>query len=204
MIWLNEVNGADKVCQEFHQRIMKDFHGTLYGAILGSAYGGELEYLGKLWKGRGLVYGFDVFDDTHPKHLADDVNSFEAICMDHWYNLPEYGREKMAYDYQRTELDKLELDNVILVKGEVHPESCKDIPELHYAFLDMDIPFSMKQGYAAVKDKIVRGGYLFIHDTQNIAPVGEWYREEVLGKDGEMWEPIGEWSNSFIVGLKRK
>lgn len=202
--WLNEVNGADKLVMEYHAKIMEEFQGTLYGAILGSAYGGEVEYLATLWKDRGFVYGCDVFDDLHPKHLSADVNSFEATCMDHWYSLPEYGREKMKYDYQREQLDALGLTNAILIKGEVHKDSLKDVPKLHYAFLDMDIPESMHQGYLAVRDKIIEGGYLFLHDTQNITGVGEWMLEEVMGKDKDMWEEIGKWDGSLLVGFKRK
>lgn len=204
LIWLNHTNGADLICSEYHDKIMREFEGDLYGAVLGSAYGGELEAMAKLWGDRGHVYGFDVFEALHPKHLAEDVNGFDAICMDHWYSEDVFGTAKMSEAYQRQQLDEQGLTNVTLIKGEVHKDSCKDIPKLHYAFLDMDIPLSMHNGYLAVKDKIVSGGYLFLHDTQNIPGVGEWYRREVIGKDKEMWDEPIKLDQQLLIGLKRK
>ena len=206
MIWLNNVNGADKICTEYHQKVLDEFPGHVYGAVCGIAYGGEIESCAKLWKDRGTIYGYDTFEDLHPKHLAPNGNkeSFEATCMDSWYHRDVHGTDQLAYAYQREELDKQGLTNAVLVKGEVHPQSCQDIPQIHYAFLDMDMPISMHNGYLAVKDKIVAGGYLLLHDTQNIQSVGDWYREEVLGKDGSMWEEIGKWDGSMLVALQRK
>lgn len=204
LIWLNKTNGADQACTRYHKLIMDEFEGDLYGAVMGSAYGGELIAMTETWGDRGYVYGFDVFEDLHPKHLAEDVHGFDATCMDNWYELEEYGIPKMAIAYQQSVLDELKLDRVKLIKGEVHPDSCKDIPKLHYAFLDMDIPFSMDQGYKGVRDKIVKGGYLLFHDTQNIPEVGKWYKKEVLEKDGEMWEEHEKLDGNLLVVLKRK
>jgi hypothetical protein len=205
MIWLNEVNGADKVCAEYHQKLLEEFpEEHLTGVIMGSAYGGEVEEIAKLWKDRGTIYGYDVFEELHPKHLAEDKDGFDATCMDHWYQESVHGTEKMAYDYQRKQLDDQGLTNAILVKGEVHPESCKDLKEIHYAFLDMDIPFSMRQGYAAVKDKIKTGGYLFLHDTQNIPGLTEWFKNDVLLKDWDMWKQVEWYDRELLVKLKRK
>ena len=38
------------------------------------------------------------------------------------------------------------------------------IPELHYVLIDMDFPIAQWNGYNLVKNKIVRGGYLCLHD----------------------------------------
>lgn len=201
---LNHVNGADLILFDYANKLLTEVEGPLLGCEMGIAYGGGVEGIGSLWKDRGIIYGFDVFEAMHPVHLASDPALFEATCMQYWYDNPEYGKDGLHYDFQRKTLDGLGLDNVILVKGEVHPDSCKDIPYLNYAFLDMDIVFSMQQGYAAVKNKVVPGGYLFLHDTQNINTVGDWYKAEILGTDGEMWEEIGNWPSQMLVGLKRK
>lgn len=205
LIWLNKVNGADLVCDEYHKKVMEEFEGELYGAVLGSAYGGELESMAKTWGDRGHVYGFDVFEDLHPKHLSDDpINNFDATCMEHWYQESVFGTEKLNIEYQRQAIKDLGLDTITLTKGEVHKDSCSGIPKLHYAFLDMDIPVSMRNGYLAVRDKVVSGGYLFLHDTQNIPGVGEWYRKEILEADGTMWEEPVNFDKELLVCLRKK
>jgi len=201
MIWLNETNGADKVELEYGKKCLK-FKGHINGAIMGSAYGGSVEAFAKLWKGRGTIYGFDTFEDLHPGHLADDTASFEAICMDHWYHEDRFGKDKLRIEYQREELDSQGLDNAILIKGEVHKDSCKDIDKLHYVFLDMDIPQSMRNGYLAVKDRIVKGGYLLLHDIQNIKSVRDWYEAEV---DQSLWTKSKKsYDGNLLTVLKRK
>ncbi len=207
MHWLNETNGADKIARLYHQKVLDEFPGEhVYGAVMGSAYGGEIEECAKLWQQRGTIYGFDTFEDLHPKHLAPDGNetSFEATCMDVWYSPHVFGTDELAIEYQRKELRRQGLTNAVLIKGEVHPLSCKDIPKLHYGFLDMDMPTSMDNGYKAMRDKIVEGGYLFFHDTKNIASVGAWFQQDVLEADKHMWEIEGEWNTEILVGLKRK
>lgn len=205
LIWLNKVNGADLIADEYHKRVMNEFEGDLYGAVLGSCYGGELESMAKTWGDRGKVYGFDVFEDLHPRHLSEDpVNNFDATCMEHWYQESVFGTEKLHIDYQRQMIKDLKLDTITLTKGEVHKDSFKDIPKLHYAFLDMDLPVSMINGYSAVRDKIVSGGYLLLHDTQNIPGVGEWYKKEVIGTDRKLWsEPI-DLGRELLICLKKK
>ena len=206
MIWLNNQNGAAQICTLYHQKVLDEFQGHIYGVVMGIAYGGEIESVAKLWKDRGTIYGYDTFEDLHPKHLAPegDETRFEATCMDSWYHRDVHGTDQLAYAYQREELDKQGLTNAILIKGEVHPKSCQDIPKIHYAFLDMDMPFSMDQGYKAVRDKIVPGGYLLLHDTQNITTVGDWCKEEVLVKDKDMWIDEPNYDGQLLKVLKRK
>lgn len=206
LIWLNRVNGADKITYEYCTKIMDLPVDHLYGAVLGSAYGGELEAVGKLWKDRGTIYGFDTFTG-HPKHLIEDQTNFEVTCMDKWYREDVHGTDNLTVEYQQGVLDKLGLDNVKLVKGLVHENSCADIPYLNYAFLDMDIKESMETGYLAVRDKILPGSALFIHDATpptHIPRVYKWLTEDVLGKDGDMWTMAGEWTPAFLTCLVRR
>lgn len=201
---LNKVNGADIILLQYAKQVLDEFPDPIYGCEMGVAYGGGVEAIGELWRDRkGIIYGFDTFEDLHPKHLAEDQTAFEATCMDYWYGLEGYGTRTLSYEYQLNELKGLNLDNVILVKGEVHAESTKDIPHLNYAFLDMDLPVSMANGYTAVKDKIVKNGYLFLHDTHNIPSLRTWYREIVIGRDKDMWEVVVDAPISMLVGLKR-
>ena len=199
--WLNNVNGADKIAAEYHQKVLDEFKDNLVAVVMGSAYGGELEYIARLWGDKGKVYGFDVFDDLHPKHICADPESFAATCMDYWYGLEEYGRDKMKLEYQQGLLDGMKMDNVKLIKGLVDKDSCKDIKNIHYAFLDMDMVESMSIGFEAVKDNMAIGGYLFLHDTQNIPEVGKWYREVVL-KD-KRYKQIFKGDAQMLVGLQR-
>jgi len=206
MITLNEVNGADKIVLKYAKRLMDEFDGHLYGAEMGIAYGGGVESIGKMWGKRGTVYGFDTFEDMHPKHLAEDPKSFQATCMDGWYASDKYNTDRLAYAYQRSELDRQGLDNVILVKGEVSKDSCKDIPYLNYVLLDMDIEASMRNGYEAVRDKVVPGGYLFLHDVlppNHIREIHDWWYQEVM-PGTKLWKVVGEWDGSFLAGFKRR
>lgn len=197
MICLNEQNGADKICAKYEKKCLTEFEGPLYAVVMGIAYGGDVERIARdTWGNRGKVYGFDTFESLHPRHLAEDVQSFEATCMDHWYLY--YGTDQLTYEYQRKQLDDQGLTNATLVKGEVNKDSCKDIPYLNYAFLDMDILASMQAGYAAVADKIVKGGYLLMHDVvNNIPSLMEWYQKDIKPH----WQVMEE---GCLTGVLRK
>uniref|UniRef100_A0A6M3KVT6 Methyltransferase n=1 Tax=viral metagenome TaxID=1070528 RepID=A0A6M3KVT6_9ZZZZ len=204
--WLNSLNGADKIEAEYFTKCLTDFDGELYGAVMGIAYGGQVEEMGKVWKERGKVYGFDTFEDLHPKHLAKDPASFEATCMDYWYGEDVHGTKNLAYSYIRGELDKQGLDNVILVKGLINANSLKDVPYLNYVMLDMDIIKSMKMGYNIVKDKIVKGGYLLLHDVippTHLPQLNDLYLNTILEDPQNTWEIAKEQHQSFIVALRK-
>lgn len=210
LIWLNEVNGCKERELDYMKRTMSDFHGEdmhLYGVIMGIAYGGSVEELARIWRGKGTVYGFDTFEDLHPRHLAEDGNEREATCMDHWYREDVYGTDMLSYRYQRGVLDSEGLDNAVLVKGEVRKDSCKDIPHIHYAFLDMDLIESMKIGYEAVKDKIVKHGFLLMHDVTskgNLPRLYDWFYNDVIYKDWDMWEIEAIYPENHLGILRRK
>ena len=211
MIALNslEKNGnADKILKLFHKLIPQIF---LMGAILaerligvemGVAYGGGLAELGRAWKGIGQVYGFDTYEG-HPTFLADSPDNFEARCMDIEYG--NFGKDTLSYEYIRGELDKEGLTNVHLIKGLIDGQSCKDIPYIHYAFIDLDILESMMAAYEAVKDKIVPGGFLCLHDVYGIHAfprLGKWY--QIVVRTDNMWEVIFEEDKEVLAILRRK
>jgi len=199
MIELNTLNGADRILRFVQSLIIADFPDDyLIGVEMGVAYGGGIEALGKLWKGHGMVYGFDTFAG-HPKELSLDAKSMEAVCMDEHY--ANFGHHKLTYKYQRSELDRQGLSNVILVKGLITGASCASLPFLHYCLLDLDLLISMEFGYAAVRDKIVDGGYLCLHDVLSGVLPGlvPWYAE--IKKD---WEVIFEGEKEDLAVLRRK
>jgi len=176
MIQLNDTNGASRITLATARQLMEEFPDVhLVGAEFGVAYGGGVEALGKLWAGRGTVYGFDTFEG-HPKEVADECeysaplggsqSSFAAGCMDQWYKDPAYGTDKLSYGYQVSELARQGIDNVFLIKGKITGKTnISYIKELHYCLLDLDFPLSMWQAYHLIKDKVVRGGYLCLHDV---------------------------------------
>lgn len=209
LIWLNECNGADKVEREYFGRTLATFHNDypLYGVVMGVAYGGSLQAMGKEWKNKGHIYGYDTFEDLHPKHLIKDQEDREATCMDHWYQDNINGTEGLSKQAVRDGLDAHHIENVTLVKGEVHKDSCKILPGIHYAFLDMDLLPSMKTGYQAVKDKIVKGGYLLMHDVvakNNLPRLHEWFFEDVILKDWDMWQILDIQQKGHIAALQKK
>lgn len=177
MIQLNDTNGASTFTFKVAEKLMNNFD-QLTGAEFGVAYGGGVERIGKLWGSRGTIYGFDTFTG-HPKEIgevckhtkaAGGRNAFAATCMDSWYENPDYGTDRLSYEYQRAELDRQGLSNVILVKGLITNKTKLPFDELHYCFLDLDFPLSMWHAYNLVKDKIVKGGYLCLHDV-----IPEWH-----------------------------
>lgn len=203
LVDLNEAanNGDDKYVHKYAKKVLKEFGDGLVGVELGSCYGGNVQKIAKLWKGKGEFYGFDTFIG-HPKHLAIE-GSFEQKCMDSWYTNDLFGTDKLDVEYQRKVLDSHGLDNAYLVKGEVNDQSCDFLDKIHYAFLDMDIPKSMEMGYQAVKDKIVPGGYLLLHDVideSHIPDLHIWYRDKI--KPDPMWEHIED-GRRYLVVLKR-
>jgi hypothetical protein len=166
MINLNGEHG--NILYDLARKIMNEFDEALVGCEMGIAYAGGIEEIGKIWKGRGIIYGFDTFTG-HPKQIAElceycksagGVNSLAASNMDGWYE--RYGREGYSYEYIRAELDRQGLDNVILIKGLIDDKTKIFIDKLHYCFFDLDFPLSMWQAYNLVKDKVI--GYLCLHD----------------------------------------
>jgi hypothetical protein len=199
---LNEENGTNLITQNLARKLMEKFEtGTLLGAELGIAYGGGVESIGQIWKGRGVIHGYDTFEGQ-PKQLSYDSNSYEASCLDKYYE--EFGKgEALTYDYQRKKLDEQGLDNVILHKGLLNTHSLDDIPYLHYALLDLDLIVSMALGIHLVKDKIVKGGYLCLHDVLPKGHIfGLWglYQELVSSNN---WK-VQEVPFSYLAVLKRK
>ena len=169
----------------------------LVGVEMGTAYGGGVEGIGKIWKGIGDIHAFDTFEG-HPDFLADDPNSHEATCMRRWYSnqhagkwrIPELTREMLSIEYQRKVLDDQGLSNVFLHKGLIDESSLNGINDIHYCLLDMDLVSSMRLGFSLVKDKIVPGGFLALHDCtpkNHIPGLWELYKE-ILGSN--KWKEI--------------
>jgi hypothetical protein len=198
---INDQNGASTLQLQIAEKLLNEFSGQLKAVEMGIAYGGGVEAIGKIWKGRGEVHGFDTFEG-HPKELAYSQEAHEAYCMDLQYVWG--GKEGLTYEYQRAELDRQRLSNVILHKGLVTEKSLDSMPgPIHYCLLDMDLITSMICGWLAVKDKIVKGGYLLLHD---VVPrghlVGLWglYQEIMASGDYEL---ISETNSAYLVILRR-
>lgn len=202
LIELNDTNGASEITYRYAKAVLDTFAEHLYGVQMGIAYGGGVERMAQLWNERGDVYGYDTFEDLHPSHLADSPQSREATCMDHWYRKEIHGTEKLSYDYQKSVLENFK--NAHLIKGLVTEDSCKDLPKIHYAFLDMDLYTSMVTGYKAVEDKMVKDGYLLLHDVvtqSNLPRLYDWYNNVVL-KD-KRWQEVYKDEGTHLAVLRR-
>lgn len=210
---LNDTNGASKLTLGIAQKCKDEFSGNIIGVEFGVAYGGGVEAIGKIWKDKGTVYGFDTFEG-HPKQVgelckdskaAGGVHSFAATCMDSWYNdEQEYGKGRIKYDYIRQQLDAQGLNNVNLIKGLVTDKTdVSFIPYLNYCFIDLDFPLSNKQAFELVKDKIVSGGYLMLHDCVPETHISGCYKvyQDIL-KTG-LFELVGEYEPEYLVILKK-
>ena len=213
MIELNDTNGASTFTNNIAGRCLTEFTGRqLTGAEFGIAYGGGVERIGRMWRGRGIVYGFDTFEG-HPKQVgevchdskkAGGKSSFAATCMDNWYSNPDYGTDKITLEYQQAELDRQGLDNVKLVKGLITDKTKLSFKELHYCFLDLDFPLSMRQAYYLVRDKIVKGGYLLLHDVLPQGHIPGCYEvyQEIL--QNGYFDIFAERDNYLLAILKKK
>jgi hypothetical protein len=201
MIELNSQNGSDRILRFVQSLLMKEFPDDfLIGVEMGIAYGGSVEALGKLWKGRGMVYGFDTFEGQ-PKQLATSPDSYEATCLDSFYE--KYGRDQLSADFINNDLVSKGILNVDLVKGIIDDNSCWNLPKIHYAFLDLDILSSMKDGYESVRHRMVDGGFLCLHDVvghKQLPELHNWYCEI---KQHPQWEVIFEGEKEYLAVLRR-
>jgi len=208
LINLNDTNGASADLLCIAKRVVKQFKSNIIGAEFGVAYGGGVEAIGKIWKNRGIIYGFDTFE-SHPKYVAEtdpecefSINSHAAYCMDPWYK--KYGKEKLSTEYIQSVLDSQGLSNVKLVKGLVCSGTNIDyMPYLDYVTLDLDFPISMRQAYSLVKDKMTKGSYLCLHDViprGHINGLFELYQEI---KNENLFQVVIENYSSYLVVLKR-
>lgn len=207
---LNDLNGASDHTNRIVTNLMKEFNETLIGCEMGIAYGGGIENIGKIWKGRGFIYGFDTFEG-HPLQISKECQytieaggdgALATYCMQDWYN--NWGIEGVTEPYIRNELDKEGLKNVILVKGLITEKTdISFIPKLHYVLLDLDFPLSMWNAYNVVKHKIVSGGYLCLHD---VIPKGhihgnyEYYQDMI--KEG-LFKVYEEHPENLLAILKK-
>ena len=202
--WLNAGNGTAKLQCECVQALPSMFPNEEIIALeVGCAYGGGVEMMGQILSSAGKVYGYDTFEG-HPKDLADNPTDAEALCMELWYKEPRHGLSKLSIDYQRVILEEEGIDNVTLVKGRVNEHSFDDIEKVHFAILDLDLVESTRIAYNALKDKIVKGGYLFIHDAlpvDNLVHLNKYVYDEIV--PDKRWEIFGEFPNKFVLVLQR-
>ena len=213
LIELNTLNGAAKFTHELVEKCKQQFEGTIFAVEMGIGYGGGVHDIGLILKDRGIVFGCDTFTGhpielglIDPAAIADGgMNSFAVKCMAKWPSILHVGPEHVTYDFIRHELDKDGLFNVNLVKGLITEKTNIDfIPKIHYVLLDMDFVLSMRNGYRLVKDKIVPGGYLCLHDVVpygHIYGLNEFY-QEILKED--LFDVVQEEPKSFLAVLRKK
>jgi hypothetical protein len=213
---LNDTNGASDITFKYSEICKSKFSENLNGVEMGIAYGGGIERIGKSWKNRGTIWGFDTFEG-HPKEIAKsckytmevttpDKEAHATYCMDPWYNDPNYGTEKFKYEYIRENLDSQQLDNVVLVKGLITEDTDISFIEgdIHYALIDLDFPISQWVGWNLLKNKIAKGGYLCLHD---MIPYGhihgnyEYYQQMV---SENLFDVVEEVPQSYLVVLQKK
>ena len=212
---LNIHNGADKITQEYAAKCLVEFSEHLYGAEMGVAYGGGVAKIGKNWGDRGTIYGFDTFEG-HPidemtnrcsaTQESGGTKSFASICMDYWYkNNDRYGTERFKDVFIQQELDSLGLSNVKLVKGLVTDQTdISFIPKLHYVLLDMDFPQAQWDGYNHVKNKIVKGGYLCLHDMVKPGHIHGCYEKYLDILNEGLFEIVEERPDPELLAVLRK
>lgn len=197
---INNVNGADRLLRKYLEKLQKIE--TPVVVMMGIAYGGDVQ-MGAEVLPNGKIYGYDTFEDGHPRHLAARPDDFEASCMEHWYQT--LGTKGLSLDWQRQQLEEMGLSNATLIKGEVDKSSCYLLKKIDLAWLDMDLLVSMENGFHAVESKIVKGGYLITHDVDpkgHIAGLHELFYDKLI--DPKKWKLIEKVDVSFFTVWQKK
>jgi hypothetical protein len=218
---LNDLNGAASITKKYIEKCLTQFEGDLYGVEMGVAYGGGIEKVGNIWKDRGQVWGFDTFEG-HPKQIAaeceytkkdaerynGDLNRTHAArCMDPWYaDTNNYGVDNIKYNFIRSELDQQNLHNVHLVRGLITETTNIDFlpPKIHYALIDLDFPLSQWTGWNLLKNRIIQGGYLCLHDMipqGHIPGCYEYYQQMI--KEG-LYDVLEENKGALLVVMQKR
>lgn len=179
---INSRNNDDLRLEQVQKVVLEKFPDEqVVGAEFGVAFGGGLEAACKVFGSRGIVYGLDTFCG-HPKHLSKDPTSFEATCMDHWYE--KFGYDAVTEKFISATLNEIGVTNFQLIPGEVHEKSIPDsVDKLHYVLLDLDLVEPMKVSYENIKDKLVVGGFVCVHDVlppDHLPLIHEWWYGEVM------------------------
>lgn len=206
---LNDTNKASFILYDIANSILNDHKKDIIGVEMGIAYGGSVEHIGKLWNNNGIIYGFDTFEG-HPKQVAltDETcnystDSFAATCMDGWYKM--FDHIELTKEYQEEQLEKQNIKNVKLIKGLINEKTKIDfIPYINYCLLDLDFTKSMIDAFNLIENKMVKGGFLCLHDVipkGHINGLNEWY-EKI--KMNERYEIVGEYTESYLAVLKMK
>lgn len=179
---LNDSNGDSKVLHTIHEKLLDKFPiEQLVGAEFGVAFGGGIQSICTTWGSRGIAYGVDTFKG-HPKHQSSDITSLEAICMDGWYK--QEGIDKITLEYITNSLLEQNISNFKLLPIEIK-EGCQiDLPQrLHYVLLDLDIIAPMKASYNIIKERMIPGGYICVHDVipnNHLPLINSWWYNEVM------------------------
>jgi hypothetical protein len=207
LVWLNAGNETGLIQLLTLENLMQKFpdENNLVGLEIGSAYGGGVEIGAKMFGKRGKFYGFDTFEG-HPRDLAVDQKNLEAYCMEMWYqsDQKQFSKEKLAYKYQRQRLDNGGLTNAILVKGRINKHSFDMIDKIHFAIIDLDLIVPTRIAYEAIKDKIVVGGYLFMHDAlppDHLPMIHSLVYHQILAEG--RWKIVKESNSGNLTALER-
>ena len=126
MFNINDTNRDSRILNKIQRQLLTELltefpDEILHGAEFGVAYGGGLQQICTIWKGKGFVLGYDTFTE-HPKHLASNPNSAEATAMDGWYN--QLGKEKLTSAYIHNQLVDAGHSNFNLIEGEINEPKC--------------------------------------------------------------------------------
>lgn len=159
---LNNLSGAGQKCLQLCADLAsRAGDRILVGAEFGVAYGGGVQAIGRAWRGKGTIHGFDTFTGQ-PKEcgLPGDPS---RDCMDMHYRA--HGRESLDLGVIQRILADEGLVNVVLHSGLITPHSMDGIPSLDYCLLDLYFEAPMRMAWSMVDARMVAGGYLCLHDA---------------------------------------
>lgn len=192
---INDTNGASAITEALCRDLLYCGKPHLTGAEFGVAYGGGLQRIGRLWRCRGFIHGFDTFEG-HPKQLGEPGQPDTEI-MNPWYD--KLGTEALDIEYQRKALYEDGLHNVVLHEGLIDENSLAGVPLLDYCLLDLDLNTSMRIAYDLVRPRMARGGYLCLHDVIPHGHVPGLYElyQEILSD----FTLVAEYPESYLAVL---
>jgi predicted O-methyltransferase YrrM len=136
-------------------------HIVEYGSYLGGSAIFMAYLAKKLYPGM-KVFALDTYEGMPPTDKAVDM-----------HNKGDFS--KTSFDELRAVVDKLNLDNLILVKGlfeDTNDEVMAVARQIKLAHIDCDIASAVKYAYEGVKAFMVEGGYLVFDDATVSSCIG--------------------------------
>lgn len=169
---------------------LRDYHEAIEGDIVeyGVYRGASLlstALLLKAWGSRRKVYGFDSFSGFPPRHVNDDQARFQElfergeINQEHWewvqfkiecekLSPREHSFDKTSLDFLNRRIDLFQLDNVVIVEGNLSHNTRDLPPKIMACLYDCDLYEPYALTLPEVWERTERHGMLYFDEYYSL------------------------------------